>query len=232
MPLKSKILVIEDDMAIRQGLELLLGQEFDVVSVGAGLPGVKMAIRQKPNLILLDLMMPDVHGFEVCQTIREDGEFDQTPIIILTALNDTLERTKAYKLGADDFISKPFDNNELIARIRRKIEGIKPATKSPSPDRATSLSFENLHLDLSKQNAYVNQKLVHFSTIEFNLLRYFVEHPAVLLKREDIVNHVWAHASTTVRIIDPHIVAIRRKLKDFEGQITSVYREGYILKSK
>jgi DNA-binding response OmpR family regulator len=118
---KPKILSIEDEKGIQEGLDYILSDFFDLEFADNGTEGMKRALRSVPDLILLDLKMPGMDGFQVCKILREDSEFDDVPIIVISAFNNPADRKRAFELGADDYITKPFDGEELIARIQRKL---------------------------------------------------------------------------------------------------------------
>jgi DNA-binding response OmpR family regulator len=230
---KAKILVIEDEKDIRLGLKFLLEEFYEVDLADGGVSGIKAAIRNKPDLILLDLNMPDLDGFQTCKALRSEAEFNSTPIVVLTAYNEIKERTKAFELGADDYISKPFDTNELLIRIRRKLDTFYATSKEKVvlADGGNILSCGNLKLDLKNQDATIDTVSISLSALEFKLLTYFVNNTEKLLSRKSIIENVWEGQDVSERIIDPHILALRAKTKGSNYLISSIYGAGYILKS-
>jgi DNA-binding response OmpR family regulator len=224
---KTKILVIEDEQDIREGLGLLLGDSFAVDLAESGISGIKTAIRNPPDLILLDLNMPHLDGFQTCKALRAESEFKHTPIIILTAFNDAENRTKAFESGADDYIAKPFDSRELLARIHRKILSVKEAGSRANPH---ILVCQNLRMDSKNQAVSIDDKAIHLSPLEFRLLKLLLSHQGQLLSRQHIIETVWEKQDVSERIVDPHILSLRNKLDGFTGSLSSIYRGGYIIK--
>lgn len=231
---KSKILVIEDEQDIREGIVSLLEDQFTVFTAANGLSGLKEAIRNKPDLIVLDLNLPDFDGYQVCKSLREEQDFKTIPIIILTAFNESNDRVRAFDIGADDYLAKPFSNVELIARINRKLNVVKDLFNSI--DRKLDvhaidfLKCGNLQMNAKNQSVTLGDRSVHLSTIEFKLMRMFIENKGQLLSRQRIIENVWEGQSVSERVIDPHIVSLRNKLDGFDHTISSIYRGGYILK--
>ncbi len=225
---KQKILIIEDEVEIRDALDYILSKNYDLNFAQDGIDGVKKALRNPPNLILLDLKMPEMDGFQTCRILREDSEFKTTPILVVSACNSSAERTRAFEHGADDFISKPFDPNELLARIQRKI--------SDHSSQAPAKSSHVLHVDGSfylntrEQQMIFGDQVVSISSIEFKLVHLLANKFGELVNRDFIIETVWEKQSVSPRLIDPHILAIRNKMKDFNYTIQSVYGKGYVLK--
>lgn len=226
---KVKILVIEDEEGIRDGLKHILSDIYEVELAENGVDGLKKAIRRPPDIILLDLKMPEMDGFQVCKAFREDREFDNVPIIILSAFNSSADRTKTFELGADDYITKPFEKAELIARIQRKLHGVE--NKISSPTSSGVIVHGDLELDLKKHEVHFEKKLIALSAIEFKLLHLLVINFDQLVSRDTIVDWVWEKQAVSPRLIDPHILSLRNKLHDINITIQSVYGKGYILKS-
>ena len=225
---KNKILIIEDEEGIREGLTYLLNEQYAVEEAENGVIGLKKAIRNQPNLILLDLKMPEMDGFQVLKAIRADKEFDHTPIIVLSAFNSPADRTKAFELGADDYINKPFDRAELMARIQRKLHGTEIKQVS-SPNNL--IIKNNLELDLRNHQLNFGKDQISLSAIEFKIIHVLSIHFEQLVSRDTIVEHVWEKQPVSPRLIDPHILSLRSKLNDVNLTIQSVYGKGYIFKT-
>lgn len=224
---KNKILIIEDEDGIREGLSYLLGEHYSIEEAENGVIGLKKAIRNQPNLILLDLKMPEMDGFQVLKAIRTDKEFDRVPVIVLSAFNNPADRTKAFELGADDYINKPFDRAELMARIQRKLHGIEIKQVS-SPN--ILIIKNNLELDLRNHQLNIGKKQISLSSIEFKIIHILAQHFEELVSREAIVDFVWEKQPVSPRLIDPHILSVRSKLNDADLTIQSVYGKGYIFR--
>ncbi len=225
---KNTILVIEDEEGIREGLTFLLSEQYSVEEAENGVIGLKKAIRHSPNLILLDLKMPEMDGFQVLKALRADKEFDHTPIIVLSAFNSPADRTKAFELGADDYINKPFDRAELMARIQRKLHGTEIKQVS-SPNNL--IIKNNLELDLRNHQLNFGKHQISLSAIEFKIIHVLSMHFEQLVSRDTIVEHVWEKQPVSPRLIDPHILSLRSKLNDVNLTIQSVYGKGYIFKT-
>lgn len=229
MEQKHKILIIEDDPELQEVLALLLKPVYSVQCASDGVMGFKMALRSPPDLILLDIKMPNMDGFQTCQLIRSDPEFDKVPILVVSGYGGEDDRTRALDCGADDFIAKPFSSPELLARIKRRIlasSKIDPVRESESG----ILKFGDLKLDLFSGKAYLGEAEMRFSQIEFRLLQLLVENEGSLVSRENILEKVWNKSATSSRVIDPHIVSIRDKLSGSQVSVFSVYGKGYALK--
>ncbi len=231
---KNKILIIEDEQDIREAIVAVLEDQFTVLTAATGLSGLKEAIRNKPDLIVLDLNLPDLDGYQVCKSLREDSDFKTIPIIILTAFNESDDRVRAFNMGADDYLAKPFSNVELISRINRKLNVAKEMFNSFGNKmdiiENDTLLCGNLKLNAKNQSVLLGEQSVHLSSIEFKLMRLFIENKGQLLSRQRIIENVWESQSVSERVIDPHIVSLRNKLSDFDHTISAIYRGGYILK--
>lgn len=225
---KNKILIVEDEEGIREGLTYLLSEQYSVEEAENGVEGLKKAIRNQPNLILLDLKMPEMDGFQVLKALRADKEFDHIPIIVLSAFNSPADRTKAFELGADDYINKPFDRAELMARIQRKLHGTEIKQVS-SPNNL--IIKNNLELDLRNHQLNIGKNQISLSAIEFKIIHVLSQHFEQLVSRDTIVDHVWEKQPVSPRLIDPHILSLRSKLNDVNLTIQSVYGKGYIFKT-
>lgn len=233
---KAKILIIEDEEEIRDGLVEILSPYFDVRNASNGIEGLKKNFQERPDLILLDLKMPEMDGFQVCKAIREEKEFNLVPIIILTAFNNVSDRTKLFELGADDYITKPFDSAELVARVQRALSRVSPSIKTEiTNDNASSLNgairLGELLLDHHTQKVMVGNKLLAFSALEFKILYLLAQHFNHIVEREKILDYVWEKQIVSARLIDPHILSIREKLQGNYFSIQAVYGKGYILKN-
>lgn len=239
MQKKATILVIEDNESIREGLDQTLGERFHVIMAHDGVDGLKMAIKNAPDLILLDVMMPRLDGFLTCEALRQEETTRDIPIIMVTALKSTKERIHAFKVGADDYVSKPFDSDELMARIEAKLRRFEELLAEAQPSSGLGVGpvsgekrvvCGNLVLDGNTREASIQGETIYLSALEFKLISYLVERKGQLCRREEILASVWESQELSVRILDPHILAIRRKLEGFDHIIRSVYGGGYVLK--
>jgi DNA-binding response OmpR family regulator len=230
---RLSVLIIEDEEGIRDGLEQILTPHFEVKTATNGIEGLKKSFKESPNLILLDLKMPEMDGFQVCKAIREDHDFDLVPIIILTAFNNVADRTKLFEMGADDYITKPFDPAELVARIQRALARVSPDVilQKTAATVPNSIRIGELVLDNQSQKVVVGKKTLPLSAIEFKLLYVLALNFDQIVEREKIVDYVWEKQNVSARLIDPHILAIREKLKGHHFSIQAIYGKGYILKN-
>jgi DNA-binding response OmpR family regulator len=230
---EATILVIDDNESIRDGLKTILNNRYRVIMACDGVDGLKLAIKNTPDLILLDIIMPRLDGFLTCEALRQEETTRDIPIIMVTALRSTQERIHAFKVGADDYISKPFDSEELVTRIEaklRRFQELRTEAKLAQGSQPKTLVCGNLVLNADTQEASIDGETIHLSALEFKLVSYLVERKGRLCRREDILADVWESKELSVRILDPHILTIRRKLDGFNHMIRSVYGGGYILK--
>lgn len=227
--MNSRILIIEDEVEITNGIRYFLEDSNYVVEVAeTGLAGLRVAVKNPPHLIILDLNLPDISGFEICKTLREDPDFDKIPIIVLTGDNESSDRTKAFDLGADDYIAKPFDFKELLSRVRRRMD------VSPKADKdkleTGDIVCGNLLIKSQKHEVLVDGNLLKISSLEFKLISFLAANVGKLVSRQEILENVWGSSSVSERLIDPHILSLRIKMKGCNHSIESIYKGGYILK--
>ncbi len=219
----EKILVIEDNKDYQFLIQTALGGDFKVVCADSGKQGVELAREVKPDLILLDISLGEVDGFEVCHLLRGQKETTNVPIIFLSSRNDAHSKVMGFDLGADDYIEKPFEAEELKARIRVRI-------KQHNLRKENLSVYENqgLKIDFLGHRVFIEEREIPFSALEFKLLSYFVRNPDRVLSRERILNNVWGvDTFVTDRVVDSHIRSIRKKLGSFKDHIESIYGEGY-----
>ncbi len=204
----SRILIVEDDPSIRLGLKRSLEFEgFTIELAKDGEEAIQRAFDKKPNLIVLDLMLPKVNGFEVCRTVRK---YDSTiPIVILSAKGDEGDKVLGLELGADDYITKPFSIRELTARIKAALR-----RRKAMEGEVESFEESNLKIDFSGQTLLVDGELRELSTREFNLLRHLIQNRGRVLSRDQILNKVWGYDyDGTPRTIDNFINKLRQKIE-------------------
>lgn len=220
-----QILVIEDDPLIRETLEYSLkGAGFSVSTAENGIQGLTRVSDVHPDLILLDLLLPEMDGFEVCGKIRQTDE--HVPIIMITALEDQRSKLKGFSVGADDYITKPFSIEELVARINANLK----RTLKKSPSETSIIKVGDLTLDLAKHTVKVNETEIHLRLKEFQLLTVLASKPGALLTRQDLAERVWGsefYASS--RTIDVHVRRIRNKIEEHSAfsYIHTVHGLGY-----
>jgi DNA-binding response OmpR family regulator len=204
----SLVLIVEDDQAILRGLSLGLRLErYDVLTASNGETGYQLAREKKPDLVLLDLMLPKMGGFELCRKLRADGF--SAPILMLTARAEEADRVLGLDLGADDYITKPFSVNELMARIRAHLRRANPQEEMPS-----ELRFADVVVDFRRYEASKRGKAVELTRKEFGVLKVLAARVGEVVQRNDLLNQVWGYESFTgTRTVDNHIASLRAKLE-------------------
>lgn len=224
----QKLLIVDDEPQIREIIGELVSESYTPILAANGEEALLLAKKKKPDLILLDIMMPGLNGIEVCEKLRQSSETQHIPVIMLSAASHLENRIRSFDLGADDFISKPFDTEELLSRIRSKLKRrIKANTITIDVNR-----LGNLLIDTKNFSASINAKDLKITPLEFEILKILVEKQSQLVKREEFVKRVWKGAPGSERLIDAHIVTLRKQLENFNGDLKTVYGKGYILSSK
>jgi two-component system phosphate regulon response regulator PhoB len=226
--LETSVLIVEDEVAIVTLLRYNLEREgFRVYSTGDGEEAVNMVRDYKPDIVVLDWMLPSMSGVEICKQLRWNPETKATPIIMLSARGEEGDRIKGLDAGADDYIVKPFSPAELVARIRAIFRRFRPALSEKI------LSYAGISMDVSAHKVTRNNMEVHLSPTEFSLLRYLLEHPGRVFSREQLLDSVWGHdIYVELRTVDVHIRRLRKGL-DYDGKqpdlIRTVRSAGYAL---
>jgi DNA-binding response OmpR family regulator len=221
---QQRILVVEDDPDLRRGLEINLKAEgYGVLTAASGDDGVRQALGEKPDLILLDVMLPGLNGFDVCRELRRKGF--EAPIIMLTAKSEEIDRVVGLEIGADDYVTKPFGVRELLARIRVRL-------RRRAPTAAVDvLRFGSVEVDFERHEALKNGGRIELTGKEFEVLRLISHHAGEIVTRDRLLNQVWGfEAYPTTRTVDNHILRLRQKLEDDPSNprhILSIYGEGY-----
>ena len=220
-----KVLVVEDDMNILMGLEDNLKDEgYDVATARNGSLGLEMGLSQNFHLVLLDIMLPGLNGFEVCKKLRQ--EKPGLPIIMLTARGSEIDKVAGLDYGADDYVTKPFSLTELLARIRALLRRAYPVNEEPE-----DYSFGNVHIDFKKMTTTVNGKEVKFTSKEYDILKYMIIHVGQVVSRNDLLENVWGYDYyPSTRTVDNFILDIRKKIEETPSDpryITSVSGVGY-----
>lgn len=205
----DNILLVEDEEALRMTLgDRLRNEGYVVDSAADGDEGFEKATRLPFDLIVLDVLLPRRNGFVVCRDIRQAGLI--TPILMLTALGQTADKVAGLKIGADDYVTKPFSMQELMARVEALL---RRAPNKPAVS-AGSYQFGPIRIDLRGTEVTRDGKVVNLSAREFQLLRYFIEHPGATLSREELLTQVWGYsASIFSRTVDVHVASLRQKLE-------------------
>jgi len=226
--LKDRILVIDDDIELCElVIEYLTAEGFQVEQVHEGLKGVDMALSGDFALVILDVMLPEINGFEVLRRIRAKA---RVPVLMLTARGDDVDRIVGLELGADDYLPKPFNPRELVARIHAILRRARPAGAADNvPEKVT---FENVSVETGSRTAYLDGKPIDLTGVEFELLHAFLKEPGTVLKREDLVRRILGRElSPFDRSIDMHVSNLRKKLgpkSDGGERIKSIRGVGYM----
>ncbi|MBM3815025.1 MAG: response regulator transcription factor [Acidimicrobiia bacterium] len=201
------ILVIDDDDSLQDTISVMLEQEgFRVAAALDGKEGYEKALTLKPDLMIVDLRLPGMNGVEICKQLRAGGV--QTPIVILSAIGEEVDKVLLLEIGADDYVVKPFGRRELLARIRAVL-------RRSSPDAHAVLRFGEVEVDLERRHVTREKNEVKMAPAEYNLLVYFLQNPDRALTRDMILNSVWGYeAYPNTRTVDAHVVKLRQKLEE------------------
>lgn len=223
----ERILIIEDEKDLITGLKFNLeARNYSVIATYNGEDGYRQALNEKPDLVLLDIMLPKKNGYEVCRELKE--KMPEIPIIMLTAKSQEPDIIAGLDAGADDYITKPFSVLELIARIKAVLRRTKQNKALPEIFRSG-----NLEIDFKKYIARKKKKQIELSNREFEIMKYFVEKKNEIVTREDLLNHVWGYESfPNTRTIDTHIAILRHKIEDIPDEpkiIITLHGLGYKL---
>ncbi len=225
-----KVLLIEDEPGLVLTLtDRLQSENFEVTSATDGASGFDLALSQNFDLIVLDVMLPKKNGYDVCRDLRQKNI--TTPILMLTAKGETIDKVLGLKLGADDYLTKPFEVIELLARIEALLR------RSPaSNNSAENFSFGAVAVNLKRAEVTKNNQPIELSAIEFKLLRFLIENRGAVHSRDKLLDEVWGYdAMPTTRTVDVHIAWLRQKLEDnpkYPQFIQTVHGLGYKFKDE
>ena len=224
--MNKNILVIEDEPDIRKNLEYNLGREGFIVSSVASLYDAEQKLQNNNDfsLLLLDLMLPDGSGLDLCKKLKGNPETESIPIIILTAKDDEVDRVVGFELGADDYVTKPFSVRELILRVKAILKrGVK---KSDVVE--VERQFGDLKIDVDSHEVHVDSSLIELTALEFRLLRELVDKRGRVQSRDSLLSEVWGYSSdVTTRTVDTHIKRLREKLGSMGKYVQTIRGVGY-----
>jgi DNA-binding response OmpR family regulator len=216
------VLVVDDEFRIRKLLAEFLGREgYRVLEAEDGEEALDILFEseKKVDLVILDVMMPKYDGWFVLERIRD---YLTIPVVMLTARSDEYDQLKGFKLGADDYVTKPFSPSVLVARVNKLL--------SKSNREAKEINFGAIRIDLSARKVYIKEELITLTPKEFELLRYFIDNKGIALSRDKILNAVWNYDYFgDLRTVDTHIKQLRSKLGDYSYYISTVRSVGYRL---
>ena len=206
----EKILVVDDEEHIAELISYnLTSNGYKVITANNGNDAVKLAVEEKPNLILLDLMIPGKDGYDVCKEVRSNSDVRNTPIIMLTAKSEELDKILGLELGADDYITKPFSVRELLARVKAVLRRF-----SISEPESNILIFGNLTADFDKREILVNDKKLDLTLKEFELLEILIRNKGKILTRDTLLDKIWGYEYIgETRTVDVHIRYLRKKIE-------------------
>ena len=233
MVTNQKILIVDDDENIAELISLYLTKEcFDTMMVHDGEEALSAFDTYQPNLILLDLMLPGIDGYQVCREIRAKS---QTPIIMLSAKGEVFDKVLGLELGADDYIMKPFDSKEMVARVKavlRRYHPIKP--EPPAEDRGKCVEYPGIVINLTNYSVIVDGKNVDMPPKELELLYFLASSPNQVFTREQLLDQIWGYEYVgDTRTVDVHIKRLREKIKDHsEWSLGTVWGIGYKFEAK
>jgi DNA-binding response OmpR family regulator len=216
----EKILVVEDEIALQETLAYnLKRQGYEVRTCANGALALDEARAFKPDLVLLDVMLPGMDGFEICRILRQENS---TPVLMLTARDDEIDRVVGLEVGADDYMTKPFSMRELLARVKAMLrrvrlirEEIKSETDAQQSSPTQTLVFGSLALDLTRREVRVNERVLNLKPKEFELLVFLAQHNGQVLSREFILERVWGwNYIGDSRTVDVHVRWLREKIEE------------------
>ena len=224
-----KILVVEDEASILKGLkDNLEGEGYSVLTASKGKDGMEKAIKEDIDMVLLDVMLPDMSGFDICKEVKLKKI--ALPIIMLTARSKEADKILGLALGADDYITKPFSVNELLARIKAVLRRVK-VHRQAKQKKIPSFEFGDVRLDFEKFEAFKGKKKIKFSKREFEVLEYMIKRKGEIITRNDLLDVVWGYnVFPTTRTVDNFVSRIRKKIEDKPSvprYILSVRSAGY-----
>jgi len=228
MATKTKILIVDDDNNIAELISLYLTKEcYDTKIVNDGEEALAAFDSYNPNMILLDLMLPGIDGYQVCREVRTKSN---VPIIMLSAKGEIFDKVLGLELGADDYIMKPFDSKELVARVKAVLRRYQPVKAVAAPIPTTKcVEYPDLTINLSNYSVIYNGNQVDMPPKELELLYFLAASPNQVFTREQLLDHIWGYEYIgDTRTVDVHVKRLREKIKDHENwQISTVWGIGY-----
>jgi DNA-binding response OmpR family regulator len=204
----TRVLIVEDDPAILRGLkDNLLIESYEVLTSSDGEAGYRLIREQKPDLVILDLMLPGMSGYEVCRKLRQEG--NPTPILMLSARGEEADRVLGLDLGADDYVTKPFSVRELLARVRAIVRRLNPPKALPE-----ELRFDDVVVDFRRYEARRGEQRVEMTRKEFGVLQYLAARSGEVVRRDELLEEVWDYQNyPTTRTVDNHVLSLRAKIE-------------------
>lgn len=221
----SCVLIVEDDAAILRGLrDNLEAESYEVLTAADGLAGYRLIVEEKPDLVILDLMLPKLGGYEVCRKARAEGI--TTPILMLTARGEEADRVLGLDLGADDYVTKPFSVRELLARVRALLRRAYPPNNLPD-----ALRFDEVVVDFRRYAASKGERKLEMTPKEYGVLQFLASRAGEVVRRDELLNEVWGYnADVTTRTVDNHVASLRAKIETKAAEpryLLTVHGVGY-----
>jgi len=229
---KQKILIVDDDNNIAELISLYLTKEcYETMIVNDGESAVAVVDTFAPNLILLDLMLPGIDGYQVCREVRTKS---QVPIIMLSAKGEIFDKVLGLEMGADDYMEKPFDTKELVARVKAVLRRYKPAVTAPVPEGEQKVEYPDLSINRTNYSVIYMGEPVDMPPKELELLYFLASSPNHVFTREQLLDQIWGYEYIgDTRTVDVHIKRLREKLGDHEAwQIATIWGIGYKFETK
>ena len=227
MAAKQKILIVDDDNNIAELISLYLTKEcFETMIAGDGETALTLADSFAPNLILLDLMLPGIDGYQVCREIRAKSSI---PIIMLSAKGEIFDKVLGLELGADDYMEKPFDSKELVARVKAVLRRYKPAAAAPEAADIRCVEYPDLIINQTNYSVLYMGRTIEMPPKELELLYFLASSPNQVFTREQLLDHIWGYEYIgDTRTVDVHIKRLREKIKDHpQWSLATVWGIGY-----
>ena len=227
MAVKQKILIVDDDVNIAELISLYLLKEcFDTMIVNDGEEALSVFPTYQPNLVLLDLMLPGIDGYQVCRELRKDSS---VPIIMLSAKGEIFDKVLGLELGADDYMIKPFDSKELVARVKAVLRRYQPAIQEPEIPKGNYVEYPDLIINLTNYSVLYKGNSVEMPPKELELLYFLASSPNQVFTREQLLDHIWGYEYVgDTRTVDVHIKRLREKIKDHDNwSLSTVWGIGY-----
>ena len=223
--MSQKILIIEDEPDIRKTLEYNISREgYEVICASSLSEGREKLESASFSLLLLDLMLPDGSGLDLCRELKQDKSLSSMPVIILTAKDDEVDKVVGFELGADDYVTKPFSVRELILRVKAVLK----RGERKSDNMEVQRQFGELKIDVDSHEVFVNDEQVSLTALEFKLLRQLVDRRGRVQSRDQLLSDVWGYSSdVTTRTVDTHIKRLREKLGGMGKYVQTIRGVGY-----
>ena len=231
----ERILLVDDEPDLRQLVTFNLREAgFEVDAVGSGQAGLALAVRLRPAVVVLDLMLPDVSGMEVCRALRADPVLAEVAVLMLTARGDEYDRVMGFEVGADDYVVKPFSVRELVMRVKalaRRTAERRAARAATGSDR--KLRWKGLELDPVRHRVFVDDVELQLRPLEFKLIQVLLEHPGRVFTRGQLLEEVWGiSGEASSRTVDTHVRRLRERLGTCGEAVETVHGFGYRLKEQ